>query len=77
VLTNEQIQARGAVTTLDHLVAGEIQVLEHPLNFENSDSGFKDSPPLLGEDTEATLRDMGYNNEGISRLRRDGVSLDR
>jgi len=29
-LTNEQVEARGAVTTLEHPAAGEIQVLEHP-----------------------------------------------
>lgn len=72
-LTNEQVKARDAVTTLEHPAAGEIQVLEHPLNFENSESGFRDAPPLLGADTEATLRDLGYDDGEIERLRAEGV----
>jgi len=67
------VEARDAVTTLEHPAAGEIQVLEHPLNFENSESGFRDAPPLLGADTEATLRDLEYDDEEIERLRAEGV----
>lgn len=61
------------MTTLEHPAAGEIQVLEHPLNFENSESGFREAPPLLGEDTEAKLRDLGYDDAEIERLRAEGV----
>jgi len=72
-LTNEQVEARGAVTTLDHPAAGEIQVLEHPLNYAESDSGFESAPPLLGADTEAKLRELGYSDDDIEQLRKDGV----
>ena len=72
-LTNEQTEARGTVSEIDHPAAGSIPVIEHPLNFEGAESGFEDAPPLLGEDTEAVLRDAGYSEERIERLREEGA----
>jgi crotonobetainyl-CoA:carnitine CoA-transferase CaiB-like acyl-CoA transferase len=76
-LTNEQTEARETMSELDHPAVGSIPVVEHPLNFESSESGFEDAPPLLGEDTEAVLRDAGYGDEGIERLRAEGAIPDR
>lgn len=72
-LANEQVTARGVVTTERHPAVGEIDVIEHPLNFENVESGFDGAPPLLGEDTEAVLREAGYSDEEIEQLREDDV----
>lgn len=72
-LTNEQVAARGAVGSVEHPAFGEIPVLEHPLNYEHSEAGFEDAPPLLGEDTETVLRDLGYDAERIATLRERGV----
>ncbi|WP_254546735.1 CaiB/BaiF CoA transferase family protein [Halomarina pelagica] len=76
-LTNEQTEARGVVTTMDHPAVGEIDVLEHPLNFERAESGFEGAPPLLGEDTEAVLRRLGYGVDDIETLRESGAIPDR
>jgi len=72
-LANEQVTARGVVTSEHHPAVGEIDVIEHPLNFENVESGFDGAPPLLGEDTEAVLEEAGYSEEEIERLREDDV----
>jgi len=71
-LSNEQTEARGVVRTVEHPTAGEIDVIEHPLNFENARSGFRDAPPLLGEDTEAVLSELGYSEDDIEALREAG-----
>jgi len=76
-LTNEQTEARGVVTTLEHSGAGEIDALEHPLNFERAESGFESGPPLLGEDTEAVLRELGYGDEELGALKDVGAIPDR
>ena len=68
-LDNEQTEARGVIREMDHPTAGEIPVLEHPLNFERAGAGFESPPPLLGEDTEAVLRELGYGEEDIEALR--------
>jgi crotonobetainyl-CoA:carnitine CoA-transferase CaiB-like acyl-CoA transferase len=76
-LEHEQTKARGVVSDLEHPAAGRIPVIEHPLRFETVDSGFERPPPLLGQDTEAVLRDVGYDGSEIENLRDVGAIPDR
>lgn len=76
-LSNEQTEARGVIGELEHPAAGTIPVVEHPLRFAGAESGFEDAPPLLGEDTEAVLREMDYSTADIDRLREEGAIPDR
>ncbi|NHN61668.1 MULTISPECIES: CaiB/BaiF CoA-transferase family protein [Halorussus] len=75
-LHNEQVDARDVVSSAEHPAAGEIPVVEHPLNFANAESGFDKAPPLLGEDTVPTLRELGYDDEAIESLREAGAIPD-
>ena len=72
-LDNAQVNARGAVDSLTHSAAGEIPIVEHPLNFEHAESGFDGAPPLLGEHTEDVLERLGRTPEEIESLREQGV----
>jgi len=76
-LSNPQIDARGVVGEVEHPTAGTIPTIEHPLNFRNATSGFRSPPPLLGEDTEAVLRELGYDDERIAALVEAGAIPDR
>ncbi|MFB6281478.1 MAG: CaiB/BaiF CoA transferase family protein [Haloferacaceae archaeon] len=76
-LDNEQTEARGVIRELDHPTVGTVPVIEHPLNFRNVDPGFDSPPPLLGEDTEAVLRELGYDDGDIATLRAAGAIPDR
>jgi crotonobetainyl-CoA:carnitine CoA-transferase CaiB-like acyl-CoA transferase len=75
-LDNEQTRAREVVREVDHPALGTVPVIEHPLNFERADSGFEDPPPLLGEDTEAVLRELGYDATEVAALREAGAIPD-
>ncbi|WP_135855365.1 CaiB/BaiF CoA transferase family protein [Halorussus salinus] len=75
-LHNEQVEARNVVTSADHPAVGEIPVVEHPLNFDHAESGFDAAPPLLGEDTEPILRELGYDDARIESLRESGAIPD-
>jgi crotonobetainyl-CoA:carnitine CoA-transferase CaiB-like acyl-CoA transferase len=76
-LGNEQTEARGTVRELDHPTVGTVPVVEHPLNFRNLDPGFDSAPPLLGEDTEDVLRELGYGDDDVAALREAGAIPDR
>jgi crotonobetainyl-CoA:carnitine CoA-transferase CaiB-like acyl-CoA transferase len=74
-LYNEQTQARDVIT---EIADGdrEVPVIEHPLNFEESESGFERAPPELGADTRAVFRELGYDEDTIEEMAADGAFGD-
>jgi crotonobetainyl-CoA:carnitine CoA-transferase CaiB-like acyl-CoA transferase len=75
-LHNPQIEARGTVTELEHPEVGTIPVIEHPLKYEHSESGFETPPPLLGEHNRDVFSDLGYSDERLDELEAAGVFGD-
>ncbi|GGL66533.1 CaiB/BaiF CoA transferase family protein [Halocalculus aciditolerans] len=72
-LDNPQVEARDAVTEIEHPELGTIPVIEHPLKFENADSGFESPPPLLGEHNREVFREHGFSEEEIDDLDAAGI----
>lgn len=72
-LGNEQVEARGVVQHVEHPAAGEIPVIEHPLNYDEAISGFDEAPPMLGEDTIDILRALNYDENQIATLQQNGA----
>lgn len=71
-LDNPQLRARGAISELQRDET-TIPVIEHPLHFENADSGFEIPPPGLGEHTRKILRDVGYDDDTIDAMANRGA----
>ena len=74
-LNNEQTEARGVMTTIER-DGQEIPVIEHPLNFEEADSGFESPPPKLGEHTEEVFSEVGFDEEKLAEMREEGAFGD-
>lgn len=72
-LSNEQTEARGTVGAIDDPERGDIPVIEHPLNFERSESGFESPPPKLGEHSREVFEAIGYSESEIDDLERRGA----
>ncbi|WP_251343630.1 CaiB/BaiF CoA transferase family protein [Haloplanus halophilus] len=75
-LDNEQTEARDVIREVEHPALGTVPVIEHPLNYEHAEAGFDGAPPLLGEDTEAILRELGYDEADLRTLREEGAIPD-
>ncbi|WP_338739995.1 CaiB/BaiF CoA-transferase family protein [Haloplanus salilacus] len=75
-LDNEQTEARGTIREIEHPALGTVPVIEHPLNYEHAEAGFDGAPPLLGEDTEAILHELGYDDDDVAALRAEGAIPD-
>jgi crotonobetainyl-CoA:carnitine CoA-transferase CaiB-like acyl-CoA transferase len=75
-LNNPQIDARGTISELDHPDIGAIPVIEHPLKFANSDSGFELAPPLLGEHNREVFAERGYTEDELDEMETMGVFGD-
>jgi itaconate CoA-transferase len=66
-----QLEARGRWGTVGS-PAGELAMLKPPFNLDGMQPRM-DAIPALGEHTEAVLRELGYSELEVERLRRDGA----
>lgn len=74
VFADPQVQARGMVIEQEHPVAGAVRTVRNPAVFSESPLEYEQGPPVLGEHTEAVLRDtLGKSSEEIAALRESGV----
>jgi crotonobetainyl-CoA:carnitine CoA-transferase CaiB-like acyl-CoA transferase len=72
-LADPHARARGMVQELDHPVAGRVKVLGNPVKLSASPATMRKAAPLLGEDTEGILAELGYSVDEIGALKRNGV----
>lgn len=72
-LTNEHILARNMVETIDHPVAGEINVLGIPGKATKTPGKIRRPAPTLGEHTEEILKELQMTDEEIKVLRDEQV----
>jgi crotonobetainyl-CoA:carnitine CoA-transferase CaiB-like acyl-CoA transferase len=74
VVAHPQVNARGAMVEHDHPVAGRVKAVGPPVRMTGTPGGIRAPAPLLGQHTEAVLRDrLGLADAELSRLRERGV----
>jgi crotonobetainyl-CoA:carnitine CoA-transferase CaiB-like acyl-CoA transferase len=69
----DQVLAEEMVTTLEHPTVGKYRSLQRPVKFSATPGPTPFSAPAHGENSEAILKDAGYDPEQITQLRIDGV----
>ncbi|HEY2091204.1 MAG TPA: CoA transferase [Thermoanaerobaculia bacterium] len=65
-------EAAPLIDTLDHPRIGEYSAVRNPLRIDGKRLAIGTPPPLLGQQTDSVLRDLGYSAREIAQLRRDG-----
>ena len=68
-LADPHAQARGMVQELPHPAAGPVKVLGNPVKMSRTPPQIRKAAPLLGEDTDDVLRELGYRPEEVAALK--------
>ena len=72
-LHDPQVTAMEMNPVIEHELIGRMRVPGVPVHFEKTPGRIQRPAPLLGQHTEEILGELGYDGEGIARLRQSGV----
>jgi crotonobetainyl-CoA:carnitine CoA-transferase CaiB-like acyl-CoA transferase len=70
-----QVAAMEMNPVVEHSLIGRLQLIGVPVNFEKTPGSIQRAAPTLGEHTEEILRELGYDDERIVKLRRESVII--
>jgi crotonobetainyl-CoA:carnitine CoA-transferase CaiB-like acyl-CoA transferase len=73
VVADPQVLWNRCFLEFDHPRAGDVRVLNHPIRYDGDPPPLRRRPPLLGEDTDEVLRELGYSSAEVEKFRADGV----
>jgi len=70
---DEHIRSRNMVVEVEHPKAGKIKNIGAPIKFSATPAQVFRPSPLLGEDSEAILKEMGISESAIKELKSKGI----
>ena len=74
LFSDPQMIHRNMVTEVEHPTIGALKLCGIPIKYSDTPGTIRRHPPLVGEHTEEILKNvLGYDSEGIDKLRREGV----
>ena len=73
VVTNPQVQARGALVEVDAMGGGKLRMPRTPIKMSRTDPCVYRSAERLGGSTRSVLSEMGYSEQEIEAMVKSGV----
>jgi crotonobetainyl-CoA:carnitine CoA-transferase CaiB-like acyl-CoA transferase len=64
VFADPQVRERGMVVSVEHPVLATLSLIANPIRFSDTPLTRYDAPPMLGEHTEAVLRELVGCSDG-------------
>ncbi len=61
------------IETVDHPTIGSLRMVRSPIRRDGTRPSARSAPPLLGEQTESILGELGFSADEISEMQRRGV----
>ncbi len=72
VVESPQVDARGMIVEVEHKTAGKVKMAGPPIKASLTPLAVQGPPPLLGQDTDSVLAELGYSSEEIAAFRAVG-----
>jgi crotonobetainyl-CoA:carnitine CoA-transferase CaiB-like acyl-CoA transferase len=73
VFNDPQVQALGMQISLKHPTMGKVDLSGSGVSLGDTPISYRSAPPLLGEDAEAILSELGFDQSAQQRLRQENV----
>ena len=73
VFTDPQVIHRKLRVDMPHAAGGNAPQVANPIRYSATPIDYRLAPPLLGQDTQAILRELGRGDEEMARLKAAGV----
>jgi len=73
VFNDPQILAREMKVSLEHPLAGNVDLVGSPMKLSRTPVEYRHAPPLLGAHTDDVLREIGRSVDDIAALRKKGI----
>lgn len=73
LFADPQVRHRGMVVEVEHPRAGRIRQTGVPVKLSETPGRIAAPPPVLGQHTDAILRECGFDDAAIAAMRRDGA----
>jgi crotonobetainyl-CoA:carnitine CoA-transferase CaiB-like acyl-CoA transferase len=73
MIDDPQVKHRGLIAEIEHPSSGRIKQIAPTVKLSATPGEMRSPPPLLGEHTIEVLKGIGYTDEMVDRLSRDGV----
>ena len=70
---DEQVQFLEMAQAVTSPILGELNILGHPVSWNAQRNPLRKSAPELGEDNQVILTGLGYSEDEIARLEKEGV----
>lgn len=67
------VKERRMIETLKHLRVGKLKMVGNPIKLSEVRQVQMLPPPLVGQHTDTVLKSLGYSNEKIALLRKEGI----
>jgi formyl-CoA transferase len=68
-----QVAHLGMAQTMHHDSLGDIDIVRNPINLDGSAAAIRRPSPDPGQHTDEILADLGYDDEDVAKMRKQGV----
>jgi crotonobetainyl-CoA:carnitine CoA-transferase CaiB-like acyl-CoA transferase len=73
VFQDPQVREYGFPVEVEHPRMGKVKLIGSAVDLSRTPPSIKTAPPMLGEHTDQILRDLGFEQNAIGKLRQNGV----